>query len=269
MSRSKGRISATFARLKAANRKALITFTTAGDPDLGTSLLLMDRLVEAGADIIELGVPFSDPMADGPVIQRASERALRRHVSIDDVLALVSGFRQRNTDTPVLLMGYLNPIEHRGYERFATAAVDAGVDAVLTVDMALEESAEYQKVMVAAGLDTVFLVAPTSGTERSQKIAQATSGFLYYVAVKGVTGGAAADFSEVAKKVVKLQTICSVPVAVGFGISTAQDAGQVAEFADAVVVGSAIIKQVEDNPGNAGIDLAVDLIRRMRRSMDG
>ena len=269
MNISKSRIPATFERLKIERKKALITFITTGDPDLETSLKLMHQLVEAGADIIELGVPFSDPMADGPLIQRASERALQHHISIDDVLVLVSQFRQQNNTTPLVLMGYLNPIEHKGYEQFANAAASAGVDAVLTVDMALEESSDYREVMTQAGLDTVFLVAPTSGAERSQLITNATSGFLYYVAVKGVTGGASADFAEVAKKVVTLQTMSAVPVAVGFGISSPRDAADVAEFADAVVVGSAIIKQLEEHPGETGVQAAVELVKQMRQAMDG
>jgi len=268
MSRSTGRVSATFERLRAAHKKALITFITTGDPDLETSLDLMHRLVDAGADIIELGVPFSDPMADGPVIQRASERALSHDISVDDVLGLVSRFRQRDGDTPVVLMGYLNPIEHMGYETFSAAAALVGVDAVLTVDMALEESLEYREVMTQAGLDSVFLVAPTSGDERSQMIANATSGFLYYVAVKGVTGGVSADYAEVAKKVGKLQSMTDVPVAVGFGISSAQNAAEVAQFADAVVVGSAIIKRVEDQPGESGVQAAIELVEEMRQAMD-
>lgn len=262
------RIAVAFARLKAANKKALITFITAGDPNLETTYSLMHQLVGAGADIIELGVPFSDPMADGPVIQRASERALVHHVSIDDVLALVRRFRQVDSTTPVVLMGYLNPIEHRGYEKFANAAVEAGVDGVLTVDMALEESAEYGAIMDKTGLDTIFLVAPTSDAERSKRISRQTRGFLYYVAVKGVTGGASADFSEVAEKVGKLQSQSLVPVAVGFGIGSAQNAAEVAQFADAVVVGSAIIKQVEQQPGEIGIRAAIELVAQMRQAMD-
>ncbi len=263
------RIAASFERPRLEQRTALITFITAGDPDIETTLSLMEQLVDAGADIVELGVPFSDPMADGPVIQRASERALEQAISIDRVLELVSQFRQRNNETPVLLMGYLNPIEHKGYQKFATSAVASGVDAVLTVDMAYEESAEYRQEMGDAGLDTVFLVAPTSGDRRSQQIADVASGFLYYVAVKGVTGGAAADYAEVAEKVVGLQNLSSIPVAVGFGISTPDDARQVAEFADAVVVGSAIIRQLEETPGKAGIEAAVTLIKQMRQAMDG
>ncbi len=262
------RLSSCFNALKTVNKKALITFITSGDPDIETSLILMHRLVGAGVDIIELGVPFSDPMADGPVIQRASERALANRVGLDDVLALVKQFRQRNSDTPVVLMGYLNPIEHRGYEDFATAAAAAGVDAVLTVDMTLEESADYRRAIQAAGLDTVFLIAPTSGSQRSQQIAGASSGFLYYVAVKGVTGGAVADFAEVAKKVVTLQSQTAVPVAVGFGISSPAQAAEVATFADAVVVGSAIIKTLEDQPSVAGVEAAIKLVEQIRQAMD-
>jgi len=268
MTLSATRIGARFTKNQAAGKKTLVTFITCGDPDLETSLILMRQLVDAGVDIIELGVPFSDPMADGPVIQKASERALAHHVSVGDVLALVRQFRQQDSDTPVVLMGYLNPIEHKGYEGFAAEAVAAGVDGVLTVDMSLEESADYREVMNGAGLDTIFLVAPTSGTDRSQKIATASSGFVYYVAVKGVTGGARADFVEVAEKVGTLQKQSTTPVAVGFGISNPQDAAQIAEFADAVVVGSAIIKQIEEQPGAAGIEAATELVRQIRQAMD-
>ena len=268
MSTRLNRIENRFNKTRSANKKALITFITCGDPDLETSLTMMRKLVNAGVDIIELGVPFSDPMADGPVIQRASERALKHHVSVDDVLALVHQFRQQDRDTPIVLMGYLNPIEHKGYERFAAEAVAAGVDGVLTVDMSLEESTDYRNVMNGAGLDTVFLVAPTSGSDRGQQIAVATSGFLYYVAVKGVTGGASADFTEVAEKVGTLQKLSAAPLAVGFGISSPQDAAEVAGFADAVVVGSAIIKAMEEQPGVAGIEAATELVRQIRQAMD-
>ena len=268
MSGEKKRIESCFQNLQGGGKKALITFVTAGDPDLQASELLMHKLVEAGADILELGVPFSDPMADGPVIQQASERALAHGVSLADVLTLVSRFRQQNQQTPVVLMGYLNPIEQMGYQIFATQAASAGVDGVLTVDMPVEESAEYREILNKAGLDTVFLVAPTSGPERSQMIADASTGFLYYVSVKGVTGGAKADFSQVEAIVDQLKGLGGPPVGVGFGISTPEDAATVASFSDAVVVGSAIIKQLESASGDAGIRAAADLVSQLRAAMD-
>ena len=262
------RLASCFSALQQQQRKALVTFVTAGDPDLSITEQLMHRLVAEGADVIELGVPFSDPMADGPVIQRASERALRHGVSLRDVLALVGRFREQNQSVPVVLMGYLNPIERIGYQEFARAAAQAGVDGVLTVDMPLEESEEYRACLGDQGLDTVFLVAPTSGIERSQRIASAASGFLYYVSVKGVTGGATADFSQVRQVVEALGQQSAIPVGVGFGISTPEDAATVAEFADAVVVGSAVIRELEQQGNEAGVDAAAALVRELRRAMD-
>lgn len=262
------RLASCFSALQQRQRKALITFVTAGDPDLAVTEQVMHRLVAAGADVIELGVPFSDPMADGPVIQRASERALKNGVSLRDVLGLVARFREQNQGVPIVLMGYLNPIERFGYQEFALAAAKAGVDGVLTVDMPLEEADEYRACLAEQGLDSVFLVAPTSGIERSRRIAAAASGFLYYVSVKGVTGGATADFSQVSQVVETLHQQSSIPVGVGFGISTAEDAATVAGFADAVVVGSAIIKELEKQGNQAGVDAAAALVGELRSAMD-
>ncbi|MBL4621741.1 MAG: tryptophan synthase subunit alpha [Immundisolibacteraceae bacterium] len=268
MSGQRKRIAECFHRLQAEGKTALITFVTAGDPDLDTSEQLMYELVEAGADILELGVPFSDPMADGPVIQQANERALAHNVSLANVMELVARFRTQDQQTPVVLMGYLNPIERMGYEEFASAAQNAGVDGVLTVDMPVEESGNYRATLSKVGLDTVFLVAPTSGPDRSQMIADASSGFLYYVSVKGVTGGIKADFSQVRETVEGLKALGGAPVGVGFGISSPEDAAIVAAFSDAVVVGSAIIKQLESAPGQAGIRAAADLVGQLRTAMD-
>ena len=268
MSGQRERIADCFKRLDISGKKALITFVTAGDPNLEASEKLMHELVEAGADILELGVPFSDPMADGPVIQQASERALAHNVSLADVINLVGRFRTQDSQTPVVLMGYLNPVEQMGYEKFATAAANAGVDGVLTVDMPVEESDGYRATLNKAGLDTVFLVAPTSGPDRSQLIANASSGFLYYVSVKGVTGGIKADFSQVKETVDGLKALGGAPVGVGFGISSPDDAATVAAFSDAVVVGSAIIKRLESAPGDAGIRAAANLVGQLRTAMD-
>ncbi|MES9967033.1 MAG: tryptophan synthase subunit alpha, partial [Sedimenticola sp.] len=197
MSRIRGR----FEQLKAQGRTALVPYVTAGDPNPEVTVPLMHAMVEAGADIIELGVPFSDPMADGPVIQRASERALEHKVSLRDVLEMVRSFRQKDADTPVILMGYLNPIEIMGYATFAEAAADAGVDGVLTVDIPPEESAELLEALRPRELDPIFLLAPTSTDERIKRICAAASGFVYYVSVKGITGAANLAVDEVAAKV--------------------------------------------------------------------
>ncbi len=194
------RIGQTFTALKAQNKKALIPFITAGDPGKGLTVPLMHALVEAGADIIELGVPFSDPMADGPVIQRASERALANKVGLHDVLAMTAEFRKTNTTTPVVLMGYANPVEHMGYETFAQAAKAAGVDGVLTVDIPPEESAGVSDVFKAHGLDPIFLLSPTTPESRVEQVAAVAGGFIYYVSLKGVTGSANLDMDEVAQQ---------------------------------------------------------------------
>jgi tryptophan synthase alpha chain len=241
------KIQATFERLQAQGRKALIPFITAGDPDPALTVPLMHTLVEAGADIIELGVPFSDPMADGPTIQRASERALAKGVSLRQVLGMVANFRADNNETPVVLMGYANPIEAMGVEQFAAAAFDAGVDGVLVVDYPPEESAEFAKAMNANALDPIFLLAPTSTEKRIAQVAELASGYVYYVSLKGVTGSAALDVQSVAARIPEIHAATGVPVGVGFGIRDAATAGAVAKIADAVVVGSRIIEEIEQS----------------------
>jgi tryptophan synthase alpha chain len=230
----------------------------------------MHTLVEQGADIIELGVPFSDPMADGPVIQRASERALEHHMSLRDVLAVVTEFRKTNSDTPVVLMGYLNPIEIMGYEAFAAAAQDAGVDGVLTVDIPPEEGNELINAMRAHELDPIYLLAPTSTEERIRKITSTANGFVYYVSLKGVTGAANLDVDAVSAKLDAIRQTTEMPVGVGFGIKDAATAKAMAAIADAVVVGSAIVQRVEDNAGDiAAIQASVgELIAEMRTAID-
>ena len=245
------RIATRFTALQQHKRKALIPYVTAGDPQPGATVPLMHAMVKAGADILELGVPFSDPMAEGPVIQRAMERALEHHVSLKDVLAMVAEFRQQDSQTPVLLMGYLNPVEVMGYARFAKLAAAAGVDGVLLVDLPPEEADELLTELDEHGLDIVFLVSPTTDEPRIQKIAKVSSGFIYYVSLKGVTGAGHLDTDEVADRVNKIKAHSTIPVGVGFGIKDAESAARVARVADAVVVGSALVKKVEESGGES------------------
>ena len=239
------RIQPVFQRLRAQGRKALIPYITAGDPHPQHSVALMHALVEAGADVLELGVPFSDPMADGPVIQLACERALAHHTSLRQVIAMVAEFRQRDAETPVVLMGYLNPIEAMGLQRFAEAARDAGVDGVLVVDLAVEEAPEFVPTLRAAGLDCIFLLAPTSPAARVRAAAEQAGGYLYYVSLKGVTGAANLDVASVTAKLDEIRQVTDLPLAVGFGIRDAATAAAVAAVADGVVVGSALVSEIE------------------------
>ncbi len=237
------RIAGCFAAL--AGKKALIPFITAGDPDPGLTVPLMHGLVEGGADIIELGVPFSDPMADGPVIQRASERALAHGVGLKDVLAMVKAFRADNARTPVVLMGYLNPVARMGYEAFATAAAEAGVDGVLTVDCPPEESGPLSEALIARGIDPVYLLAPTTPAARIAKIAEFARGYVYYVSLKGVTGAGNLDIDDVKRKIAALREHISLPIGVGFGIRDAETARALSVAADAIVVGSRLVQEIE------------------------
>ena len=262
------KIQATFERLQAQGRKALIPFITAGDPDPALTVPLMHSLVDAGADIIELGVPFSDPMADGPTIQRASERALLKGVSLRRVLGMVANFRADNNETPVVLMGYANPIEAMGVEKFAAAAFDAGVDGVLVVDYPPEESADFAKAMNANALDPIFLLAPTSTEKRIAQVAELASGYVYYVSLKGVTGSAALDVQSVAARIPEIHAATGIPVGVGFGIRDAATAGAVAKIADAVVVGSRIIEEIEQSTDETVCDRVKALVADLRRGID-
>jgi len=239
------RIKQTFIELANQGRKGLIPFITAGDPSTEATLQLMHALVKGGADIIELGVPFSDPMADGPVIQRASERALKNGVGLSDVLQCVREFRESNISTPIVLMGYANPIERMGTEKFVTEAANAGVDGVLVVDYPPEESLEYAACMKKHGLDVIFLLAPTSTQQRIEQVAQIASGYVYYVSLKGVTGNNAIDLSEVNRMLPLIKNHVKVPIAVGFGIRDGATAKLIASVSDAVVIGSRIIQEVE------------------------
>ncbi|MBP1475639.1 tryptophan synthase subunit alpha [Frateuria sp. MAH-13] len=237
------RIESRFFRLQQAGRTGLIPFVTAGDPAPEHAVALMHALVAAGADLIELGVPFSDPMADGPVIQHASERAIARGVGLGDVLRWVAQFRQHDADTPVVLMGYLNPIELHGYARFAQDAAKAGVDGVLIVDCPLEESAVLEPLR-AAGLQQILLAAPTTAPARMVKLCEAARGFLYYVSFAGITGAARLSTADIAARVAEVRAVAKAPVAVGFGVRDAASAKAIAGFADAVVIGSALVERL-------------------------
>lgn len=235
-----------FTKCRADGRRALIPFITAGDPLPAVTVPLLHALVEGGADILELGVPFSDPMADGPVIQQAAERALKHNVSLRQVLDMVREFRKTNRTTPVVLMGYLNPVEAFGYATFAKQAAAAGVDGVLTVDLPPEEAEELVKELRAHALDPIFLLAPTSDDTRIRRILEAASGFVYYVSLRGVTGAGNLDLTEARERVTAIRGMTKLPVGVGFGINGPQAAAEVAEFADAVVVGSALVRRIAD-----------------------
>ncbi|EGV38617.1 tryptophan synthase subunit alpha [Neisseria weaveri] len=260
------RIQQTFQSLDGA--KALIPYITAGDPDLKTTLALMHSMVENGADILELGVPFSDPMADGPTIQRAAERALANGVSLSDVLSLVKAFRQTDNRTPVMLMGYLNPIHKMGYETFARAAAEAGVDGVLTVDSPIETITPLYQALKQNQIDCIFLIAPTTSEARMQTIAQHAGGFVYYVSLKGVTGSARLDTDEVSRKIELLRKYINIPIGVGFGINNAESAQKIATVADAVIVGSRLIQEIENNAGREAEAVGV-LIKTLKDAIRG
>jgi tryptophan synthase alpha chain len=262
------RIQNAFDRLNAEGRKALIPFITAGDPDVALTLPLMHALVEAGADVIELGVPFSDPMADGPTIQRASERALAKGMTLRKVLELVVAFRAADGKTPVVLMGYANPIEAMGLERFAAAASAAGVDGVLVVDYPPEEAGNFGAAMKAQGLDPIFLIAPTSTAARIAQVAEIASGYVYYVSLAGVTGSGALNVEAVAERLPAIREKTGLPVGVGFGIRDAATASRIAGFADAVVVGSRIIEEIEKSTAETACANVKALVADIRRGVD-
>ncbi|MFK7161002.1 tryptophan synthase subunit alpha [Marinospirillum sp. MEB164] len=240
------RIQQTFAQLKTQQRKALIPYITAGDPAPQYTVGLMHALVAAGADIIELGVPFSDPMADGPVIQKACERALKHGTTSRDIFKMVAAFREQNQHTPVVLMGYLNPIEAIGYGAFVDEAAQAGVDGVLVVDLPPEEGVEFAALLKAQDLDAIFLLAPTTTRERAAKICAAGSGYLYYVSLKGVTGSAQVDVAAVEAKLKDFADLTELPLAVGFGIRDGQTAAALASVSDGVIVGSALVSRIAE-----------------------
>ncbi|HEU0230370.1 MAG TPA: tryptophan synthase subunit alpha [Burkholderiaceae bacterium] len=240
---SSSRLDSVFQR--AAGRTALIPYVTAGDPSISATVPLLHALVAAGADVLELGVPFSEPMADGPVIQRASQRAIDRGVGLRQVLSMVAEFRRGDANTPVVLMGYANPIEHMGQAAFARAAAEAGVDGVLVVDYPPEEITDFTALLETAGIAPIFLLAPTSTLQRIEQVARCARGYVYYVSLKGVTGAGHLDTSDVQRRVAELRNHLSVPIGVGFGIRDADSACRVAEFADAVVIGTRLIETIE------------------------
>jgi tryptophan synthase alpha chain len=245
------RIQTCLQQLQAQNKKALIPYIVAGDPDQHATLATLHAMVKAGANILELGVPFSDPMAEGPVIQKGHERALAAGMSLHGILKLVQDFRSVDTTTPIVLMGYANPIEHMGYSQFADAAAAVGVDGVLTVDIPPEEATELNAELKRAGIDTIFLLAPTTTDERAKHICELATGYLYYVSLKGVTGAGNLDTAEVRSKLAQFRTYTSLPICVGFGIKDAESARLIAENADGVVVGSVLVERMGSMQGQA------------------
>jgi tryptophan synthase alpha chain len=242
---TKDRIDRRFAGLKAENRAGFVTYVMAGDPDAATTLSVLKGLPGAGADLIELGFPFSDPMAEGPTIQRAAQRGLKSGMTLQGTLDLVAAFRQGDTDTPIILMGYLNPVLNRGFEAFAAAAATAGVDGLIIVDCPPEEADPLSDALEAEGIALIRLAAPTTDDARLPMVVRRTSGFVYYVSVAGVTGVKSADAADVAPAVARLRKASGLPVAVGFGIRTPEQAAAVARVADAAVVGSALVDEIE------------------------
>lgn len=262
------RIDATFAALKRQGRKALIPYVTAGDPFADATPEIMQAMAQVGADVIELGVPFSDPMADGPVIQKASERALARGVGMSQVLEIVRQFRSHNSATPVVLMGYANPVERYGIDRFVADAANAGVDGVLVVDYPPEECAEFAHKLKAKALDPIFLLAPTSTDERMHQVARLASGYVYYVSLRGVTGAAHLDIAGVASMVPRIKAHVQVPVGVGFGIRDAASAQAVAEVSDAVVIGTALVQLLETRSRADVAGTAAEFVAGIRKALD-
>ncbi len=265
------RIEGVLKTLKGQGRKALIPYITAGDPHPDLTVELMHTLVDAGADIIELGVPFSDPMADGPIIQQACERALVHGTSLRQVIAMIKQFRVTNDTTPVVLMGYLNPMEAMGYETFADAAADAGVDGILTVDLPPEEADEVAPLFTARDLDAIFLLAPTTTDERIRSISEHSSGYVYYVSFKGITGAGKINVDEVAAKVAHIHEITALPVGVGFGIRDAETAAAIGRVSDGVIVGSVLVDTIARNQADSDqLKRALtDLLHPMREALDG
>lgn len=262
------RIESVFSQLKSQNKAALIPFITAGDPDSATTVALMHQLTRSGVDLIELGVPFSDPMADGPTIQRASERALKHHISLKDVLAMVAAFRKTNQHVPVVLMGYANPIEAMGYKDFVEEAHRSGVDGVLVVDYPPEESAEWVQYLEEQGIAPIFLLSPTTPESRIKHVAELAKGYVYYVSLKGVTGASHLDLQDVSDKLSQLREYIKVPIGVGFGIRDEQTARSIAERADAVVIGSRIVEEIEQSQPADLMTNVGTLVKSLRHAID-
>ncbi len=266
------RIATTFEKLQAEGRTALIPYVTAGFPFAAITPALMHGMVEAGSDVIELGIPFSDPMADGPTIQKAGDKALALGVGLAQVLAYVREFRQKNDSTPVVLMGYANPVERydqvHGEGAFVNDAATAGVDGMLIVDYPPEECEAFAAALRARDMDLIFLLAPTSTDERIAQVARVASGYVYYVSLKGVTGSSALDPAAVEAMLPRIRQHVSIPVGVGFGIRDAQTAQAIGEFADAVVIGSRIIEMLNDQPHEKVVPLTIDFLRGVRKALD-
>ena len=262
------RIAATFAGLQSRGRKALIPYVTAGDPYADATVDIMRAMAQAGADLIELGVPFSDPMADGPVIQKAAERALSKGIGMKQVLTYVREFRALDPSTPVVLMGYANPIERYGIERFVADAKDAGVDGVLVVDYPPEECEDFARTLKAAQLDPIFLLAPTSTDQRIERVARVASGYVYYVSLKGVTGAGHIDIEAVAGAIPRIKAHVKIPVGVGFGIRDGRSARAVADVSDAVVIGSALVQRLESCSRDQVVASAGEFIASIRSALD-
>jgi tryptophan synthase alpha chain len=268
-----GRLQDIAGRAAGQHRKLLIPYLVAGDPDLATTEALMHVLVEKGADVIELGIPFSDPSSDGPVIQRGVERALKTNTSLRNTLDLVARFREKDSSTGIVLMGYLNPVEIMGYETFVSAAKDAGVDGVLIVDMPPAESSSLHSRLRAAGLDTIYLVAPTTSAGRVEQIIERCSGYLYYVSLKGVTGAALSDTQAVADKIDELRSKTDLPLVIGFGIKDADSARAMGRLADGVIIGSALVERIAtlsaDKPADADqLSTVCEPITLARQALD-
>jgi len=267
------RLSTCFDALRADNRKAVIPYIVAGDPFREGTVTLMHRLVDAGADIVELGVPFSDPMSEGPVIQKGHERALANGISLRDVLAMVTEFREQNAVTPVVVMGYANPVERMGYASFADACAQAGVDGLITVDLPPEEVKTLRAELTRVSIDNIFLISPTTPEARIKTIVESASGFIYYVAVKGVTGAGHLDIADVSSYMSKIKAQTALPVCVGFGIKDAASASAVASVADGVVVGSALIDTMAQamaggDSEQTAADRAIALLADIRQGVD-
>jgi tryptophan synthase alpha chain len=262
------RIDAAFARLRNERRTALIAYVTAGDPSPAATVAILHALVDAGADVVELGIPFSDPMADGPVIQRASERALAHRVGLPGVLAMVAEFRRDDASTPIVLMGYANPIEAMGTQAFAERAQAAGADGVLVVDYPPEESGDFAKLLEARSLAPIFLLSPTTPAARIAAVGRLARGYVYYVSLKGVTGAGHLDTSDVARKLAEIRQHIALPVGVGFGIRDAASAQAIAAHADAVVIGSRIIQEIESGPASEAPARAAAWLAGIRTALD-
>ncbi len=262
------RLATRFAQLKSEKRKALVSYVMAGDPQPQVTVPLLHQMVEAGVDVIELGLPFSDPMADGPVIALAAERALAAGTNTLDALNMVKEFRKNDQDTPVVLMGYLNPVEVIGYERFVSIAKECGVDGILLVDLPPEEAKDLDVILKKYDIDQIFLLAPTSTDQRIQHVVNQASGFIYYVSLKGVTGAATLDTSEAAQRIQKIKSVTDIPVGVGFGISDAASAKAMGNVADAVIVGSAFVKPFANVAPEQAVEQAVNKVKELRAALD-